>query len=816
MRKLCKLKTTLLLAVILLVTVAVGATLAYIYAETQPLRNLFADAHVVCTTAYDVENDTWTITNEGDVEAYVRVAVIPYLMSESDNVFWDNPLYTVTHGVADDWTSFGVHNYYYYQIPLPAGESVVFGTVTVDPGVGEGLDYSDIKVTVNAEAFQVGSDVALADAWSVTYTENEGFAPLDGCVHDPEYVVVEDVYHKYYCTKCDFVYGFARHKLANNVNANEASHSGTCICGYVIEGAPHEMEYTQIDDEKHAELCAECGFSHEVEHSYVATPIKSPLGGSFYHSRLCACGAGVVFEEHDEVIDAAVDPTCTATGLTEGRYCSVCKVVLDAQEVIPARGHTEVVDAAVDPTCTATGLTEGKHCSVCSEVLDAQEVIPALGHIVVIDAAVDPTCTTTGLTEGKHCSVCSEVLDAQEVIPALGHTVVIDEAVAPTCTATGLTEGKHCSVCSEVLIAQTTVNALGHTEVIDAAVAATCTATGLTEGKHCSVCKEVLVAQNAIPATGHTEVIHTAVAPTCTTAGKTAGKSCSVCNEVLVAQNAIPATGHTEVIDAGVAATCTTTGWTEGKHCSVCNAVTVAQTVTPALGHDMQHVSTTAATCTTQGSENYKCSRCSETSSTKIPKLGHSWNGGLTYGPIPPSQVGFVRYTCLRCGKQKDESTGASVQYVLTASPTTEYRMSACIDRVNFGNWGVQPYNRSGAQYVPNVNWSLGTDGALRLEGWALVNGNQDGGIIWSVDNKTWYGTTYSSYWPAEDAVLSAAQSPSLGNLNKPNANNGRFSVVVDLSGYHGQTVTVYFGVCTITSNGPQVVSLLTASVSVA
>ena len=85
--------------------------------------------------------------------------------------------------------------------------------------------------------------------------------------------------------------------------------------------------------------------------------------------------------------------------------------------------HTEAVDKAVEPTCTKTGLTEGKHCSVCSAVLVEQEVVKAKGHTEVVDKAVEPTCTKTGLTEGKHCSVCSAVLVEQEVVPALGFTV---------------------------------------------------------------------------------------------------------------------------------------------------------------------------------------------------------------------------------------------------------------------------------------------------------------------------------------------------------------------------------------------------------
>ena len=208
-------------------------------------------------------------------------------------------------------------------------------------------------------------------------------------------------------------------------------------------------------------------------------------------------------KNHTVEVDAAKAPTCTKTGLTEGKHCSVCNTVLTAQKEVPAKGHTEVIDAAKAPTCTDTGLTEGKHCSVCKAVLTAQEEVPAKGHTEVVDAAKAPTCTKTGLTEGKHCSVCNTVLVAQEEVPATGHTEVVDAAKAPTCTKTGLTAGKHCSVCNTVLVAQEVVPATGHTEVIDAAKAPTCTETGLTAGKHCSVCNTVLTAQKVVPAKGH-------------------------------------------------------------------------------------------------------------------------------------------------------------------------------------------------------------------------------------------------------------------------------------------------------------------------
>jgi len=360
---------------------------------------------------------------------------------------------------------------------------------------------------------------------------------------------------------------------------------------------------------------------------------------------------------HTEVIDEAIEPNCTETGLTEGSHCSTCGQVLIEQAIIPALGHKEVKDNAVAATCTKDGLTEGTHCSVCDAVLVEREVVPAKGHTEVTDEAVAPTCTETGLTEGIHCSVCSTIITPQEIVPAIGHSKVVDEAVAPTCTETGLTEGYHCSVCDEILIEQEVIPALGHKEVIDKAVATTCTETGLTEGSHCSVCNTVFTEQEIVPVLGHNEVADAAIAATCTQAGRTAGSHCSVCGEIIIAQIDIPSKGHTwndgEVTKEP---SCTDEG-EKTFTCSVCGATRV-ETLSK-LEHDVIIDKVVAPTCTETGlTEGSHCGVCGEilVEQEQIDAVGHKWNDGVVIKEATYDEVGEKQYTCLICGETKTEA----------------------------------------------------------------------------------------------------------------------------------------------------------------
>ena len=111
------------------------------------------------------------------------------------------------------------------------------------------------------------------------------------------------------------------------------------------------------------------------------------------------------------------EATCTEDG-QRARSCSCGE---SETEVISAKGHTEETVEGTPATCTETGLTEGKKCSVCGENTVKQTTIHKTGHTETVIEDTPATCTESGLTEEKKCSVCGEVLVKQETVTALGH-----------------------------------------------------------------------------------------------------------------------------------------------------------------------------------------------------------------------------------------------------------------------------------------------------------------------------------------------------------------------------------------------------------
>ena len=149
---------------------------------------------------------------------------------------------------------------------------------------------------------------------------------------------------------------------------------------------------------------------------------------------------------HSEAtVENSVAPDCVNSGSYDNVvYCTTCGTEISRDTVTtPALGHTEETVAGKASTCTETGLTEGKKCSVCGTVTVEQTTAPALGHTETTLEAVAPTCTKNGLTEGKMCTVCGVITVNQTIIPATEHDFEDATTEAPkTCKTCGATEGE--------------------------------------------------------------------------------------------------------------------------------------------------------------------------------------------------------------------------------------------------------------------------------------------------------------------------------------------------------------------------------------
>lgn len=143
------------------------------------------------------------------------------------------------------------------------------------------------------------------------------------------------------------------------------------------------------------------------------TTLQRYLAG--WDVELC-CPCTVEACTHNLTAMNAKPATCTEDGNIAYWICGACgKYFSDAEAeteiayadiVIAATGHTEVIDEAVAPSYTQTGLTEGKHCSVCGEVIVAQETVPMLQatyHAIIyrnLQGAESPAITQYAEHEG--------------------------------------------------------------------------------------------------------------------------------------------------------------------------------------------------------------------------------------------------------------------------------------------------------------------------------------------------------------------------------------------------------------------------------
>ena len=166
--------STLLLSVILMVTIAVGGTVAYLVTQDEPITNTFTPSHVTCKVDENFDGKTKTnvnVTNTGDTEAYIRVKLVTYRVNEANQHIGG----TATIPAFDPGTHWVKHNdgYYYYTLPVKPNEqptSDLISSITLKDSYTD-ADGGKQVIEVMAEAIQSAPAEAIGESWRVTISE---------------------------------------------------------------------------------------------------------------------------------------------------------------------------------------------------------------------------------------------------------------------------------------------------------------------------------------------------------------------------------------------------------------------------------------------------------------------------------------------------------------------------------------------------------------------------------------------------------------------------------------------------------------------
>ena len=162
-----------LIALILLVAVAVGGTLAYLTANTSEVTNTFTAAgaptpEIIEDFDGDVKKDVKvTLDNDGTGAYYVRAAIVFSFQDDNGNTVAKVPVsgtdYTISMG--SDWTP-GDDGYYYYNGTVTPGNPT---TNLIDECVTLSTEYK-LVVDIVAQTIQAVPSDAAANEWGYTPT----------------------------------------------------------------------------------------------------------------------------------------------------------------------------------------------------------------------------------------------------------------------------------------------------------------------------------------------------------------------------------------------------------------------------------------------------------------------------------------------------------------------------------------------------------------------------------------------------------------------------------------------------------------------
>ena len=157
----------LLIAIILLISTAVGSTVAFLATKTEPVENSFEYANVSCkvTQNCDTDGSIVQVKNTGTISAYIRAAVVANWIDVDGNIAASVPegySYDLTCS-SGSWAQ-GKDGFFYYLLPVAPGALTEGSLLTCTVTCPENPEYT-LSVEVLAEAIQSTPASAVNEAW---------------------------------------------------------------------------------------------------------------------------------------------------------------------------------------------------------------------------------------------------------------------------------------------------------------------------------------------------------------------------------------------------------------------------------------------------------------------------------------------------------------------------------------------------------------------------------------------------------------------------------------------------------------------------
>ena len=164
----------LLTAMVVLLCAVVGGTVAYLVTATDPVTNTFTPTSSSTSIEEEfngkVKNNV-KITNTGDVDVYIRAAVVITWQDSSGKVLGQVPVagtdYAITWSMAD-WIGPKSDGYYYYKKPVSEDESTGVLFTDCKPLKAAPVEGYTLHVEIISEAIQAEPTTAVTQAWGVT------------------------------------------------------------------------------------------------------------------------------------------------------------------------------------------------------------------------------------------------------------------------------------------------------------------------------------------------------------------------------------------------------------------------------------------------------------------------------------------------------------------------------------------------------------------------------------------------------------------------------------------------------------------------